>query len=143
MVVKKKPLIIRKIEEPNMTRRIATVTLLHEATHKYAGTWDYCYFDSEGEYPNKPEHGQVKFSTMARRPSRTPTASRGSRTTWGIRRKGSDEPGPPSRAHAGASGEPGGGNPLNAGGTGLQATSATRVEHGPGGVRQESRTLDE
>jgi hypothetical protein len=46
------------VEDPNMTRRIACVTLLHEATHKYAGTWDYCYFDSEGEEPRKPEHGQ-------------------------------------------------------------------------------------
>jgi hypothetical protein len=35
----------------------ACVTLVHEATHKYANTWDYCYFDFGGGYAKTPEPG--------------------------------------------------------------------------------------
>jgi hypothetical protein len=40
--------------------RNAVQTIIHEATHKYAGTWDYCYFDAAGEKPTTPyERGLV------------------------------------------------------------------------------------
>lgn len=32
--------------------RLAVVTLIHEATHKYAGTNDYCYFDDDSYTPD-------------------------------------------------------------------------------------------
>lgn len=31
--------------------RLGVKTMVHEATHKYAGTDDYCYFDDDGETP--------------------------------------------------------------------------------------------
>jgi hypothetical protein len=31
--------------------RNAVQTIIHEATHKYAGTWDYCYFNEDGATP--------------------------------------------------------------------------------------------
>ena len=34
---------------------IPCVTLIHEATHKYAGTIDYCYFQDDGKTPKIPE----------------------------------------------------------------------------------------
>jgi hypothetical protein len=36
-------------------QRLACVTLIHEATHKFAGTWDYCAFDDDGLGPKPKE----------------------------------------------------------------------------------------
>jgi hypothetical protein len=36
----------------------ACVTLIHEATHRYADTWDYCYFEHGGGSPKEPERGR-------------------------------------------------------------------------------------
>ncbi len=33
-------------------KRLGVVTLIHEATHKYAGTMDYCYFDNNSRDPD-------------------------------------------------------------------------------------------
>lgn len=30
---------------------LGPVTFIHEATHKFAGTWDYCYFNNDGTKP--------------------------------------------------------------------------------------------
>jgi len=32
--------------------RLSALTLIHEATHKYAGTMDYCYFDNNSRDPD-------------------------------------------------------------------------------------------
>lgn len=40
----------RMLSNEDMHRN-AVQTIIHEATHKYAGTWDYCYFDAAGEKP--------------------------------------------------------------------------------------------
>jgi hypothetical protein len=34
--------------------RLKVVTIIHEATHKFAGTFDYSYFDMHGDKPKKP-----------------------------------------------------------------------------------------
>jgi hypothetical protein len=34
------------------------VTLIHEATHKFANTWDYCYFEHGGGKAKTPEPGR-------------------------------------------------------------------------------------
>jgi hypothetical protein len=41
---------------------IPCVTLIHEATHKYAGTIDYCYFQDDGWTPRTPEN--KRFGTV-------------------------------------------------------------------------------
>ncbi|WP_237213784.1 hypothetical protein [Falsiroseomonas oryziterrae] len=32
-------------------KKMGPVTFIHEATHKFAGTWDYCYFEDDGVTP--------------------------------------------------------------------------------------------
>jgi hypothetical protein len=42
-----------RIDESTLeTKRLGVVTLVHEATHKYAGTNDYCYFKDNSREPN-------------------------------------------------------------------------------------------
>lgn len=43
----------RMLREKDLHRN-AVQTIIHEATHKYAGTWDYCYFDASGTKPTTP-----------------------------------------------------------------------------------------
>ena len=44
------------------------VTLIHEATHKYADTWDYCYFQHGGlAGPKTPEPGRFDATTPGNR----------------------------------------------------------------------------
>jgi Lysine-specific metallo-endopeptidase len=38
-------------EEALSDEQLGTVTILHEASHKFAGTIDYCYFDKPGKNP--------------------------------------------------------------------------------------------
>jgi len=41
-----------KIDKDRLQQgQLGLKTLIHEATHKYAGTTDYCYFDDDGETP--------------------------------------------------------------------------------------------
>lgn len=41
------------------SRRLRNVTLIHEAMHKFAGAYDYCYFDFDGKKPT------TKFDSSA------------------------------------------------------------------------------
>jgi hypothetical protein len=41
-----------RIDEEKLTDWRGVVTLVHEATHKYAGTIDYCYFKADGSEPD-------------------------------------------------------------------------------------------
>ncbi|MBX9752059.1 MAG: M35 family metallopeptidase [Roseococcus sp.] len=41
-----------KLSNTTLIGPIGLVTLIHEATHKYAGTVDYCYFKNDGVQPD-------------------------------------------------------------------------------------------
>lgn len=49
-----------RIDEAKMLDWQGTVTLLHEATHKYAGTIDYCYFKPDGSEPDGTFNDKAK-----------------------------------------------------------------------------------
>jgi hypothetical protein len=49
-----------RIDEGKLLDWQGAVTLLHEATHKYAGTIDYCYFKPDGSDPDGPFNDKAK-----------------------------------------------------------------------------------
>lgn len=50
-----------KIEDARlMSGKLGVKTLIHEATHKYAGTDDYCYFKDDGVTPDGPFNSQAQ-----------------------------------------------------------------------------------
>jgi len=46
--------VAQRLVESRKSQGLAVVTIIHEATHKFAGTWDYCYFEDDGSEARTP-----------------------------------------------------------------------------------------